>query len=137
MQIDQTSTSSAGSPNYGVRLQLRRAVIELDRGRTTLADYVAQVWIPVYAPMLPPSNRATHQYLYAQHLGSALGARALRELTVELLTDWQAGRLQAGIDQRSLRRALLVLSGILQRAVQAHYVQRNPARTLLETVGAG
>jgi hypothetical protein len=161
MHIEQTSTS-AGTTTYRVKwrdsdgrraarsfatardarafavgLQLRRALVELDRGQTTLEDYVAHVWIPVYAPVLAPSNCATHQYLYAKHLGPQLGARPLRELTAELIAAWQVERLQARSDPRSARRALLVLSGILQTAVQAHYLEHNPARTLLEPVAAG
>jgi hypothetical protein len=89
-----------------------------------------EVWVPVYCPQLAHSTRANYQYIYAEHLRPHLGSRPLAEITSDLIAGWQTERLQSGIDQRSVRRALLVLSGILRTAVGAHYLVVNPARDI-------
>jgi hypothetical protein len=52
------------------------------------------------------------------------------QITPDLTAGWQNGRLQAGIDQCSVRRALLVLSGIPQTAVRSHGLAINSARNV-------
>jgi len=118
---------------FATGLQVRRHLAEVDRSQITLNDYAAQIWLPVYSPQLAPCTRATYQYIYAKHLRPHLGARPLAEITPALIARWQSERLQSRIDPRSVRRALLVLSGILQTAVRAHYLAVNPARTLHAT----
>jgi hypothetical protein len=118
-------------------LQVRRQLAEVDRSQITLDDYTAQIWVPVYSPQLAPCTRATYRYIYAEQLRPHLGARPLAEITPALIARWQSERLQSGIDLRSVRRAVLVLSGILQTAVRAHYLAVNPARALHATGLAG
>ena len=57
-----------------------------------------------------------------------LGGYPLRELTPEIIGRWQADRLAAGAPVETTRKALTLLGGILQRAVEAGRIPSNPQR---------
>lgn len=160
MQIEQTNTSAA-TVIYRVRWrerdgrrssrrfdtsrearafvateQLRHRLLNVDHDRITLEEYFRQVWAPVYAATLSRSNRAAYQYIYARHIGPYLGSRPLREISAEAVATWQARHARVSGDLHSTRRALLVLSAILQTAVRSRYLKLNPARGAKATVAA-
>jgi integrase len=57
-----------------------------------------------------------------------LAATPLRDLTPEIIGRWQADRLAAGAARERTRKALTLLGGILQRAVEAQRIPANPQR---------
>ena len=57
-----------------------------------------------------------------------LGSHALRDIAVDAIARWQAERLPDGVGPTSVRKSLVLLSGILQTAVQAEHLTVNPAR---------
>jgi len=53
----------------------------------------------------------------------------LRAITAETVARWQAERLAAGAGPHAVRKSMAVLSGILQRAVEAQRIAHNPVRS--------
>jgi integrase len=62
------------------------------------------------------------------HIAPYLGQLKLSELTPEIIGRWQAERIAAGAGRTSVLKALTLLGGILQRAVEAERLARKPAR---------
>jgi integrase len=100
----------------------------LDGGTETLDEYVAKTWAPIHAAVLAPATIALYTGLYDGHISPGLGGYPLRDLTAEVVGRWQADRLAAGAPVESTRKALTLLGGILQRAVEAGRIPANPQR---------
>ncbi|MGH2863061.1 MAG: hypothetical protein ACRDLT_16395 [Solirubrobacteraceae bacterium] len=79
---------------------------------------------------LAASTRLTYRLLYAKHLTPYLGSHPLRDISVDVVARWQAERLRDGAGPTSVRKSLVLLSGILQAAVQAEHLNINPARAV-------
>ena len=127
----RTFDTKNDAETFAADLQLRRRLGHLagiDSGKVTLNDYVAQTWVPVHAVNLAASTRNTYRLLYANHLAPYLGSHPLRDITVDAIARWQAERLREGVGPTSVRKSLVLLSGILQTAVQAEHLAVNPAR---------
>jgi len=113
--------------------QLRRLrqlgdLASLDAGSEILDNYVTGTWAPTYAALLAPTTRALYVQLYDHHIAPSLGGVPLRELTPELIGRWQADRLAAGAGREVVRKALTLLGGIMQRAVESGHIASNSAR---------
>jgi integrase len=104
------------------------ALPRLDGGRETLDAYVEGTWAPIHAAQLAPKTRELYAGLYAHHISKPLGSYELRQLTPEVIGRWQADRLAAGAPVESTRKALTLLGGILQRALEAGRIVSNPQR---------
>jgi len=112
-----------------VRRRQRLGALDLiDAGGETLEQYVVETWAPIHAAPLAPRTRALYTALYDKHLGPFLGGVPLRELNAETIGRWQAERLAAGAGPVSVRKALTLLGGILQRAAEAGRLPANPQR---------
>jgi integrase len=108
----------------------------LDGGRETLDDYVERTWAPIHAAPLERKTRELYAMLYDGHVSPGLGAYELRELTPEIIGRWQADRLAAGAPVESTRKALTLLGGILQRALEAGRISSNPQRLVRKAAPA-
>jgi len=104
------------------------ALARLEGGTETLDTYVAETWVPIHVQPLAPKTAKRYAQLYDGHLSPGLGGYELRQLTPEVIARWQADRLRAGAPVESTRKALTVLGGILQRALEAGRIQSNPQR---------
>ncbi len=100
----------------------------LDAGAETLDSYVTGTWAPTYAALLAPKTRVLYTMLYDHHIAPTLGGVPLRELSAELIGRWQADRIADGAGRESVRKALALLGGILQRAAESGRITINPAR---------
>jgi integrase len=100
----------------------------LDAGAETLDQYVEHTWIPIHIAPLAEKTRDLYADLYDRHLSPWLGGYELRQLTAEVVGRWQADRLAAGAPAESIRKALTLLGGILQRALEAGRIPTNPQR---------
>jgi integrase len=116
------------------RRRLGPALASLDNGTETLDTYVTDVWAPTYAVALAAKTRSLYTMLYDHHISPTLGDVPLRELTPEVIGRWQADRLAAGGGPSSVRKALTLLGGILQRAAESGRIPANPARLVRKTV---
>jgi integrase len=89
---------------------------------------VEGTWAPVYAKPLAPKTRALYGGLYDLHIAPYLGEVPLREITPETIGRWQSERLAAGAPVESIRKALTLVGGILQRAFEGGRISSNPQR---------
>ena len=108
----------------------------LDGGVETLDEYVEHTWAPIYAAALEPKTRELYAGLYDNHVSPWLGRYQLRQLTPEVIGRWQANRLAAGAPVESTRKALTLLGGILQRALEAGRIPTNPQRLVRKAAPA-
>lgn len=110
------------------RRQQLGTVDQLDTGLTTLSDYVTTTWAPAYGVHLSPYTRRHYAQTYDRHILPSLGQLALRELSPDLISRWQAARLAEGSGPVAVRQAMTLLGAILQRAVENGDLARNPTR---------
>jgi integrase len=94
----------------------------------TLDTYVTDTWARTHAPTLSPKTAKDYAGLYDLHIAPFLGELTLAELTPELIARWQAERIASGAGLESVLKALMLLGGILQRAVESERLARNPVR---------
>src|SRR5579871_2557349 len=117
--------------NFDGDLRLKRQrgeLARLDAGKETLDEYVRDTWKPTHEEELAPETRSLYGMLYRVHIEPTLGAVPLRELTPERLRRWQSDRIKGGAGRESVRKALTLLGGILQRAAEDGRITSNPAR---------
>jgi integrase len=112
------------------------SLAQLDGGHDTLDEYVETVWAPVHAAALSPKTQALYTGLYDGHVSPGLGGYRLRELTPEVIGRWQADRLASGAPVESTRKALTLLGGILQRALESGRIGSNPQRLVRKAAPA-
>jgi integrase len=112
------------------------ALAALDGGSETLDRYVETTWTPIHASVLAPKTLALYVGLYDGHISPGLGGYRLRELTPEIVGSWQADRLAGGAPVETTRKALTLLGGILQRAVDAGRITSNPQRLVRKAAPA-
>ncbi len=102
---------------FDAEIRRRRRTGELaalDAGRETLAQF-AETWWQLYAlPNLAPRTRASYAHLWDRHVLPRLGALPLREIDTLVVGRLAADLEQAGIGPAARRKALAVLSGVLQ-----------------------
>ncbi len=102
----------------------------LDAGRETLAQF-AETWWQLYAlPNLAPRTRASYAHIWDRHVLPRLGALPLREIDTLVVGRLAADLEHAGVGPAARRKALAVLSGVLQRAVEWGKLPSNPARAV-------
>jgi len=95
--------------------------------RITLAEFVEQEWWPRYAiPNLKDSTRKRYLEVWGHDLLPRIGGYQLRELTPLLVEDLREQLAGQGLGPASQRKALLLLSGILKRAVVRGLIPANP-----------
>jgi len=94
----------------------------------TLDAFVVQ-WRRLYAlPNLTPKTMQSYNYLWGRYIQGGLGSAQLDALTPLALEQWKADQLAAGVGAESVKRCLIMLQGVLQRAVEWQYLSANPAR---------
>ncbi len=95
--------------------------------RVSLAEFVEQEWWPRYAvPNHAPDTRRRNLELWGHDLAPRLGSYELREITPLLVEDLRDQLAAQGLGGASQRKALLLLSGILRRAVVRQLIPVNP-----------
>jgi integrase len=71
-----------------------------------------------------------YTFLLSHHILDDLGHFPLNELRTSTLRDWQQRRLRQGAGPVTLAKAITLLKQILEEAVAAEHMQRNPATSL-------
>jgi integrase len=109
------------------RRQLGPLAAGVIQSRLTLAQFVRDEWWPRYAvPNLKPSTRRRYLEVWGTHLLPRLGDYQLRELTPSLVEDLCAQLRASGVGVQTQRKTLMLLQGILRRAVVRGLVPANP-----------
>jgi integrase len=97
------------------------------QSQLTLAEFLEEEWWPRYAiPNLAADTRRRYLEVWASDLLPRVGGYQLRELTPLLVEDLRDQLAHKGLSAGAQRKALLLLSGILKRAVVRGLIPANP-----------
>lgn len=100
----------------------------LDSGKQTLKEFHDE-WRRLHAePHLAPRTLRLYDDLSTRQLVPKLGHLPLRQLTTERIQQAAAELSTEGVPAATIRKALVLLQGILERAVEWGRIQNNPAR---------
>jgi integrase len=109
------------------RRQLGPLAAGVLQSRLTLAEFVSDEWWPRYAvPNLKPSTRRRYLEVWGTHLLPRIGDYQLREITPALVEDLCGQFRAAGVGVQTQRKAVMLLQGILRRAVVRGLIPANP-----------
>jgi integrase len=109
------------------RQQLGALAPGVIQSRMTLAEFVREEWWPRYAvPNLKPSTQRRYLEVWGTHLLPQLGDYELRAITPTLVEDLRARLDNQQVGIQSQRKALMLLQGILRRAVVRGLIPANP-----------
>ena len=112
-----------------IRLAKRQGELSaLDSGRQLLRDFVSD-WRALHGEShLAPKTLLLYDYLTKRQLLPQLGHVPLRQLTTERIQQASADLIAEGTPPASVRKALTLLQGMLERAVEWGRITNNPAR---------
>jgi integrase len=111
------------------RKQLGALAPGVIQSRQTLAEFMEQEWWPRYAiPNLAPDTRRRYLEVWGVHLLPRLGDYELRGLTPMVVEDFREQMTRAKVGAPTQRKALMLLQGILRRAVVRGLVPINSAQ---------
>jgi integrase len=102
----------------------------MDAGREVLDDYVTKTWGPSHAAHLAPRTRQTYASTYDRHISSELGGVPLREIEAERVAVFQGKLVRAGVGPHAIRKTMILLGAILQRAAEGRRIAYNPQRVV-------
>jgi len=102
----------------------------LDAGRETLQEFAEEWWRLYAVPNLARTTLASYASLWDAHVLPRLGATPLRELDPLTLTSFRAELTSEGVGPASTRRVMVILQGVLERAVEWQRIPTNPARAV-------
>ena len=103
---------------------------DLDRGRQLLAAFAEEWWEVYAAQHLERSTLKTYATIWNRHLLPRLGGRELREITPHVIVTLTLELQAAGVGGPTVRKALGLLQGMLQRAVEWERIEANPVRAV-------
>lgn len=118
---------------FDAELKRKRRTGELaamDGGRETLDEYVAGTWARAYAADLAPRTRQNYASSYDRHIGPRLGGMQLREIDAEAIAEFQGEMIRLGAKPHAIRKAMILLGAILQRAAESQRIPYNPQRVV-------
>ncbi len=106
------------------------AVAPIDASRETLGEFTKVWWSRHVAPNLERHTREGYASILDVHLIPALGDVALRSITTEVIGDLRADMFERGVGAPTIRKTLVILQSILERAVEWRRLESNPARAV-------
>jgi len=111
------------------RKQLGSLAPGIIQSRQTLAEFMEGEWWPRYAiPNLAPDTRRRYLEVWGVHLLPRLGDYELREITPMVIEDFREQMTRAKVGAPTQRKTLMLLQGILRRAVVRGLVPLNAAQ---------
>jgi len=108
----------------------RRGAIEQVRTGSTF-ERVAEDWLAsgVRERDWKPSTVSDNRSVVNAHLLPAFGSKRVERITAEDIETWRDELVEErGLSRRTVNKALIVLGAVLERAVKAHGLVKNPAR---------
>jgi hypothetical protein len=94
----------------------------------TLGTFVEQEWMPLVFPTFKASTQHGYKTVLSNHVLPAWRDWRLRDIERLAVQQWVANRFRHGQGWQSIRNAWVLLSGILETAVEYGYLTTNPAR---------
>lgn len=95
-----------------------------------LAEFGQEWWRLYAAPNLEIRTQRSYAALWDRHVLPRLGGTRLRALTPEVIESYRADLEAAGVGQPTVYRALALLQGVLQRAVEWRRIAHNPVKVV-------
>jgi integrase len=130
-QRSRTFTRKADADAWDAKITLAKRQGELatlDGGKQTLKDFVSD-WRSTYAePHLAPKTLRLYDDLCSRCLLPRIGHLALRQLTTERIQSVAAEMARDKVPPATIQKALTLLQGMLERAVEWGRISSNPAR---------
>jgi integrase len=111
----------------------RKRTGELDLlrgGKETLASFGREWWRLYAVPNLAQRTQRSYAGLWDRHVLPRLGAMPLHGITPEVLERYRAELEAAGVGQPTVYRALSLVQGVLQRAVEWRRIAQNPVKAV-------
>jgi integrase len=102
-------------------------IVQLERGRITLAELMEDYWALHAVPNLAPSTRTLYAHVWDRHLRPRIGGQQVRAITPKVVARLRADLEREGVGQATVRKALAVLQSTLTFAVMEEHVQFNAA----------
>jgi integrase len=93
-----------------------------------LGAFVEQQWAVLVLPTFKRTTQHGYRAVLKVHVLPTWRDAPLREIDRLAIQQWVADRLRRGIGWQSVRNAWVLLSSILESAVEYGYLQTNPAR---------
>ncbi|HTZ86297.1 MAG TPA: hypothetical protein VMB05_06490 [Solirubrobacteraceae bacterium] len=113
------------------RRQLGPLAAGVIESRVTLGEFVRDEWWPLYAVSnLKESTRRRYLEVWGTHLQPRLGDYQLREITPALVEDLCAQMRGADVGVQTQRKTVMLLQGILRRAVVRGLLPSNPVSVI-------
>jgi integrase len=116
-----------------VRRKRAGELAAMEGGRETLDDYVAGAWSRAHAAHLRPRTRQNYASSYDRHISPRLGGMRLNEIDAEAIAAFQGDLIRSGVGPHAIRKAMMLLGGILQRAAESNRIPFNPQRVVRKT----
>jgi integrase len=130
-QRSRSFSLKADAETWEAKIKLAKRqgeLAELDAGRQTLSEFMADWWRLHATLTLAPKTLEIYAGLKDRHIEPRLGQLQLRRITPEKLQAFQADLADAGVGKETVRKSLAMLQGILERAVEWGRIPRNPAK---------
>lgn len=96
--------------------------------KETLAEFAEEWWRLYAVPNLATRTQRSYAGLWDRHVLVRLGALRLHEIRPELIEQYRSELEAEGLGQPTIYRALALLQGVLQRAVEWRRIPQNPVR---------
>jgi integrase len=97
-------------------------------GKQTLAEFAEEWWRLYAVPNLAMRTRRSYAGLWDRHVLGRLGAFRLHEITPLVIEQYRSDLEAEGVGQPTVYRALSLLQGVLQRAVEWQRLPQNPVK---------
>lgn len=108
----------------------RGDLVELDAGKRPLIELVEEWWEVEAGSRLALNTLKTYASIWNNHLEPTLGHAKLRDISPRRIARLRTDLLEAGVGAATVRKALSLLQGILQWAVEEGELQNNPVRVV-------
>jgi integrase len=109
-----------------VRRKRTGEVAQLDAGKELLADFGEEWWRLYAEPNLVRSTLNVYAVQWDAHVLPRLGSMPLRDLTPDVINRFRLELEADGVGPASIRKALVLLQGVLQRACEWGRISSNP-----------
>jgi integrase len=117
-----------------VRRKRTGELARLDAGKEPLAEFGEEWWRLHAEPNLARSTLKGYASIWDAHVLPRLGSVPLRELTPDVVNRFRLELEAEGVGPASIRKSLVLLQGVLQRACEWGRLASNPAAIVRKPV---
>jgi len=100
----------------------------LTGGKETLAEFAEEWWKLYAVPNLAPRTLRSYAGLWDRHVLPRLGSMPLSAITPEVVQRFRAELEADGVGRTAIHRAMVLLQGVMRRAVEWRRIAHNPVK---------